>query len=164
MPSFGAASIACEPNCTPRCWGDFVESALFQTPTNSRPRVQVVRPNEPTFLLAAVWACVVPPSVMQHGVLLCRSRPLDAFQQQFVSLSAPSAARQSDFSQSDAASPRPGRCVGLYHRPHRLGRRFPPPLPWNPWALLRPTNHNYLRSTWSVEMAYRYSQGILSST
>ena len=65
----GAASAACERPCSPRSWGGVGESAPLRTSTSIRLSVQLFRDNEPTCSLA-VWACVVPPSVMQHAVLL----------------------------------------------------------------------------------------------
>ena len=67
----GAASAACERPCNPRSWGGFGESAPLRTSTSIHLGVQFFRDNEPTCSLA-VWACVVPPSVMQHAVLLGR--------------------------------------------------------------------------------------------
>ena len=67
----GAASAACEPPCSPRSWGGFCEFTPLWTSTSIRLSVQFFRDNEPTCSLA-VWACVVPPSVMQHAVLLGR--------------------------------------------------------------------------------------------
>ena len=54
----------------PRSWGGFGESSL-QTSTSIRLSVQFFRADEPTCSLA-VWACALPPSVMQHAVLLGR--------------------------------------------------------------------------------------------
>ena len=71
MLSVGAASVSCEPNCAHRSWGGFAQSAPLQSSTSIRLRVQFFRADEPTCSLA-VWACVVPPSVMQHAVLLGR--------------------------------------------------------------------------------------------
>ena len=65
------ASAAFERPCSPRFWGVFDESAPLGTSTSIRLSVQFFRDNEPTCSLA-VWACVVPPSVMQHAVLLGR--------------------------------------------------------------------------------------------
>ena len=67
----GAASVACEPKCAPRSWGGFGESAYLQTSTSVRLSVHFFRADERACSLA-VWACVVPPSVMQHAVLLGR--------------------------------------------------------------------------------------------
>ena len=67
----GAASAACERPCNHRSWGGIGESAPLQTSTSIRLSVQFFRDNEPTCSLE-VWACVVPPSVMQHAVLLGR--------------------------------------------------------------------------------------------
>ena len=71
MLSVGAASVACERNCAPRSWGGFGKSVPLQTSTSIRLSVHLFRADEPTCSLA-VWACVVPPSVMQHAVLLGR--------------------------------------------------------------------------------------------
>ena len=71
MLSVGAASVACERNCAPRSWGGFGESAPPQSSTSIRLSVQFLRADEPTCSLA-VWACVVPPWVMRHAVLLGR--------------------------------------------------------------------------------------------
>ena len=71
MLSVGAASSACERSCSPRSWGSFGESAPLPTATHIRLSVQFFHEKGPTCSLA-VWACVVPPSVMQHAVLLGR--------------------------------------------------------------------------------------------
>ena len=55
----------------PSFLGGGCESASLQTSTNIRLSAHFVRNNEPMCSLA-VWACVVPPSVMQHAVLLGR--------------------------------------------------------------------------------------------
>ena len=69
MLLLGAASgAACD---SPRSWGGFGESAPLRTSTSIRLSVQVLRDNEPTCSLRA-WACAVPPSVIQHSVLLGR--------------------------------------------------------------------------------------------
>ena len=67
----GAASSACERPSSPRSRGGFGESVPLRPATRSRPSVQFFREKEPTCSLA-VWACVVPPPVMQHAVLLGR--------------------------------------------------------------------------------------------
>ena len=67
----GAASAACERPCSPRSWGGFGVSAPLRTSTSIRLSVQFFRDNEQTCSFA-VWACVVPPSVIQHAVLLGR--------------------------------------------------------------------------------------------
>ena len=67
----GATSAACGRPCNPRSWGGFGESAPWRTSTSIGLSVQPFRDNEPTCSLA-VWACVVPPSVMLHAVLLGR--------------------------------------------------------------------------------------------
>ena len=51
--------------------GFVCESTPLKTSTSVRLSVQLLRENEPTCSLA-VWAFVVPPSVMQHAVLLGR--------------------------------------------------------------------------------------------
>ena len=61
----GAASSACERPSSPRSWGGFSKSARLRTTTRIRLSVE----KESTCSLA-VWACVVPPPVMQHAVLL----------------------------------------------------------------------------------------------
>ena len=71
MLSVGAASSACERPSSPRSWGGFGESAPLRTATHIRLSVRFFHENEPTCSLA-VWASVVPPSVMQHAVLLGR--------------------------------------------------------------------------------------------
>ena len=71
MLSVGTASITRGRKCVPRSWGDFGESAPLQTSTSVRLSVHLFRADKPTCSLA-VWACVVPPSVMQHAVLLGR--------------------------------------------------------------------------------------------
>ena len=63
------ASAAFERPCSPRFWGVFDESAPLGTSTSIRLSVQFFRDNEPTCSLA-VQACVLPPSVKQHAVLL----------------------------------------------------------------------------------------------
>ena len=67
----GAASAACEQPCTPRSWGGFGESASLRSSTSIRLSVKLFRDNEPRCSLR-VWACVVPPSVMQRAVILGR--------------------------------------------------------------------------------------------
>ena len=64
-----AASAAYERPCSPRSWGGFGESAPLRTSTRIRLSVPFFRDIEPTCSLA-VWACAVPPSVMQNVVLL----------------------------------------------------------------------------------------------
>ena len=59
------------PALQPSFLGGFGESAPLRTSTSIRLSVQFFRDNEPTCSLA-VWAYVVPPSVMQHAVLLGR--------------------------------------------------------------------------------------------
>ena len=71
MISVGAASSACEQPSSTRSWGGFGESAPLRTATHIRLSVQFFHEKEPTYSLA-VWACVVPPPVMQHAVLLGR--------------------------------------------------------------------------------------------
>ena len=71
MLSVGAASVACERRCAPRSWGGFGESAPLQTSTSIRLSVQFFRVDELTCALV-LWACMVPPSLMQHAVLLVR--------------------------------------------------------------------------------------------
>ena len=63
-----AASAACERPCSPPSWGGFGESAPLRTSTSIRLSVQCFCDNEPTCSFA-VWACVLPPSVMLHAVL-----------------------------------------------------------------------------------------------
>ena len=67
----GTTSSACERPCSPRPWGGFGESAPLRTLTSIRLSVQFFRDNDPTCSLA-VCTSVVPPSVMQHAVLLGR--------------------------------------------------------------------------------------------
>ena len=71
MLSVGAASSACERPSSPRSWGGFGESAPSRIATHIRLGVQFFHEKEPTCSLA-VWACVVPPLVMKHAVLLGR--------------------------------------------------------------------------------------------
>ena len=71
MLSGGGASIACERKCAPRSWSGLGESAPPQTLTSVRLSVHLFRADEPTCPLA-VWACMEPPSVIQHAVLLGR--------------------------------------------------------------------------------------------
>ena len=71
MRLVGAASAACERPWSPRSLGGFGESPPSRTSTSIRLSVQFFRDNEPTFFLA-VWTCVVPPSVLQHAVVLGR--------------------------------------------------------------------------------------------
>ena len=67
----GAASSACERPSSPRSWRGFGVSAPSRTTTRIHLGVQCFREKEPTYFLA-VWACVVPPPVMKHAVLLGR--------------------------------------------------------------------------------------------
>ena len=67
----GAALSACERPSSPRSWGGFGESAPLRTATHIRLSIQFFHKKEPTCSLA-VWACVVPPPIMQHAVLLGR--------------------------------------------------------------------------------------------
>ena len=55
--------------------GAFGESPPLKQLTNVHLSVHFVRENEATCSLA-VWACVVPPSVMQHVVLLRRNNEI----------------------------------------------------------------------------------------
>ena len=71
MLSVGAASSACERPSRRRSWGGFGESDPLRTATHIRLSVQFFHEKEPTCSLA-VWACVVPPSAMQHAVFLGR--------------------------------------------------------------------------------------------
>ena len=71
MLSVGAASPACERPSNPRSWGGDGESAPLRTATHILLSVQFFREKEPTCSLA-VWACAVPPSLMQHAVFLGR--------------------------------------------------------------------------------------------
>ena len=66
-----AASAVCERPCSSRSWGGFRESSPLRASTSIRLGVQLFRDSEPTCSLA-MWACVVPPSVMRHAVLLGR--------------------------------------------------------------------------------------------
>ena len=67
----GAASVACERPCSPRSWGGFGEPSPLRTSSSIRLSVHFFRDNEPTCSVT-VWAFVVPPSVMQHAILLVR--------------------------------------------------------------------------------------------
>ena len=71
MLAGGAAAVNCEQGSAPRSWGGFGRSAPLVTSTSVCLSVQFFRAEQPTSSLA-VWACVVPPSVMQHAVLLGR--------------------------------------------------------------------------------------------
>ena len=71
MLSVGAVSVACGLKCALHFWSGFGESAPLQTWTSVRLSVHLFRADELTCSLA-VRACVVPPSVMQHAVLLGR--------------------------------------------------------------------------------------------
>ena len=72
MLSVGAASSACERPSSPRSWGGFGESATLRTAIRISLCVQFFREKESTCFLS-LWACVVPPPVMQHAVLLGRA-------------------------------------------------------------------------------------------
>ena len=63
------ASAACERPCSPRSWGGYGESTPLRTSTNICLSVHFFHDNELTCSLA-VRACVVPPSVLQHAVML----------------------------------------------------------------------------------------------
>ena len=67
----GAASAACERPCTPRSWRGFGESTPLWTSTSIRLSVKFFRDKESTCSLG-MWACEVPPSVMQRAVILGR--------------------------------------------------------------------------------------------
>ena len=67
----GTASSVCEQPSSLRSWGGFGESAPLRTATRVRLSAQFFCEKEQTCSLA-VWACVVPPPVMQHAVLLGR--------------------------------------------------------------------------------------------
>ena len=67
----GAASTVCERPCNTRSWGGFGGSAPLRISTSIRLSGQFFRDNGPTCSLT-VWACVFPPSVMQHAVFLGR--------------------------------------------------------------------------------------------
>ena len=71
MLAGGVAAVNCEQGSAPRSWGGLGKSAPLRTSTSVRLSVQLFRAEQPTSSLA-VWACIVPPSVMQHGVLLGR--------------------------------------------------------------------------------------------
>ena len=71
MLSVGTTSSACERPSSSRSWGGFAESAPLQTATHIRLSVQFFHEKEPRFSLP-VWACVVPPPIIQHAVLLGR--------------------------------------------------------------------------------------------
>ena len=62
---------ASEPPALAHGVGGFGESSPLRTSTSIRLSVQLFRNIEPTSFLA-VWACVDPPSVMQHTMLLGR--------------------------------------------------------------------------------------------
>ena len=72
MPPVGAASITCEQKRTPHYWEDAGKSSPLKLSTRVRLSVQFVRGGEPTCSLA-VFACVIPPLLMQHAVLLGRN-------------------------------------------------------------------------------------------
>ena len=69
MLAGGAAAVNCEQDSAPRSWRRLGKSAPLETSTSVRLSVHFFRTGQPTSSVA-VWACVVPPSVMQHAVLL----------------------------------------------------------------------------------------------
>ena len=69
MLSVGVVSVPCKRKCIPQSWGGFGESAPLQASTSVHLSVHVFQANEPTCSLTEC-ACVVPPSMMQHAVLL----------------------------------------------------------------------------------------------
>ena len=71
MLACGAAAANCEQDYALRPWGGFGKSAPLRTSTSVRLSLQFFRAEQPTNSLA-VWTDVVPPSVMQHAVLLGR--------------------------------------------------------------------------------------------
>ena len=66
-----AVAFNCEQGSAPRSWGGFGKSTSLRTSTSIRLSVEFFRAEQPTSSLA-VWACVVPLSIMQHAVLLRR--------------------------------------------------------------------------------------------
>ena len=112
----GAASAACERPCSPRAWGGFGESSPLRASTSILLSLHFFRNDEPTIFLA-VWACVVPPSVMQHAVLLdCNSW------MRFNTLSYRALPpRPRDVRRADVIPPRHDRRVDIIcHRPPQL--------------------------------------------
>ena len=71
MLSVGTAWSACERPSNTRYWGGFGASAPLRASTRIRLSVHFFRESEPACPLA-VWACVAPPLVVQHAVLLGR--------------------------------------------------------------------------------------------
>ena len=69
MLAGGAAALVSSRALPVVPYGGFGKSALLRTSTSVRLSVQFFRAEQPTSSFA-VWACVVPPSVMQHAVLL----------------------------------------------------------------------------------------------
>ena len=71
MLSAGAATINCKQDSSPCSWEGFGKSVPLRTSTSVALSVQLFRVGQPTSSLA-VWACVVPPSVMQYEVFVGR--------------------------------------------------------------------------------------------
>ena len=124
MLSVGAASIACEKKCALRSWRGLVESARLKTSTSVRLGVQLFRENEPTCSLA-VWASVVPPSAMQHAVLLGHYSWM-RFNSRSYRFLPPRPSDQRVFGELEIVHHAPtGIYIRVRHRPHRFGWRLP---------------------------------------
>ena len=126
MLSIGAASTACERPSSPRSRGGFGESAPLRTATHIRLSIQFFLEKEPTCSLA-VWACVVPPSVMQHAVFLGRDSWMRFNTRSYRALS-PRPLDNRVLNLADVVPPRHNRRSGLCRRPRSFERCFPPPL------------------------------------
>ena len=124
MRLVGATSPACERPCSSRSWGGFGESVPLRTLTSIRVIVHFFSDNEPTCSLA-VWACVVPPSVLQHDVLLGRDSWM-RFNPRWYGVLPPSHHDNQVF--GEVVPPRHDRRVSLCHRHQSHGRLFSPPL------------------------------------
>ena len=122
----GADTARCEQDSAPRLWAGFGQSALLRTSTSVRLNVQLFLAHQLTSPLT-VWACVVPPSDMQHAVFLGRDSWM-RFKTRSYRSPPPRPSDGRMVLGADAITPCPHGCIGFRVRPRRLWRWFSPPL------------------------------------
>ena len=144
MLSVVATSIACEKKCAP----GFDESSPLKTSTIVRLSVQCFREEESTCSLA-VWACLVPPSVMQHAVLPGRDSWMRLNSRPYSSL-PPWPSDQSVFGEPRKACPLTPSTPSLRMEVSIYAARALQ-------ASICPTILDCLQSTWFATMAPRHS-------